>query len=270
MMRFVELVLLRLLLWGGLPLLLVVLAIGPGRVWKGVKRAWNWLWQRRLDPEEILAQVVRQHKDHVQSLQHALAQAETAEADILRNITRSEENLVALEKESGEAAQRNDDLGARASLYKLNLERLALNNFKEQLQKQRQLIEESRRRLYELDLQLRQYEVGRSILLSQLAEAKTAEQQYQIANQFDPFSAVANWQKAEGLVEEKAASARAAERVHKDIAELEALGSEVDPAVLEAQLAELKAKLQHPIPIEHVAPEENGEHPRGRQTETNS
>ena len=30
------------------------------------------------------------------------------------------------------------------------------------------------------------------------AEAQTLEQQYAIANNFDPFSAIANWQQAEG------------------------------------------------------------------------
>ena len=54
-------VLLRVLLWAGLPLLLVVLGIGPRRVWGGMKKAWAWLWQRRLDPEEVLTRVVQGH-----------------------------------------------------------------------------------------------------------------------------------------------------------------------------------------------------------------
>src|SRR5262249_47271727 len=104
---------------------------------------------------------------------------------------------------------------------------------------------ESRRRLYLVELQLRQYEVGRSILLSQLAEAQTVEQQYAIANNFDPFSAVANWQQAEGMVQEKALTARAAEQVYTDIAEIPLAGQpvQVDSAALDAQLAELKASL---------------------------
>jgi phage shock protein A len=232
----------------GLPLLLVVLAIGPGRVWNAVKRGWRWLWEKKDDPEKILTQVVRQHKEHVAAVQEALAQAETAEADILRNLRTSEQNIVALETEAGAMAARGDDLGARATLYKLNLERVALSNFQEQLDRIRRHIDESRRRLYLLELQLRQYEVGRSILLSQLAEAKTVEQQYAIANQFDPFSAVANWQRAEGMVEEQALLARAAERVHADTTELTGGGSPapVDPAVLEAQLAALKDQLSNP------------------------
>jgi len=66
-------------------------------------------------------------------------------------------------------------------------------------------------------LQLRQYEVGRELLLAQLAEAKSVEQQYRIASEFDPFSAVANWKKAENMVEEKQISARVIGRVEADL-----------------------------------------------------
>jgi hypothetical protein len=83
-----------------------------------------------------------------------------------------------------------------------------------------QHITEARRRLYLWELQLRQYEVGKSILLSQLAEAKSVQQQYAIASNFDPFSAVANWKRAEGVVQEKAQNARAAEQVFADLAEM--------------------------------------------------
>ena len=91
-----------------------------------------------------------------------------------------------------------------------------MENFSVQLKRQRELIEDSRRRLYELELQLRQYEVGRNILLSQLAAAEKVEQQYAIARQFDPFNAVANWQRAEGLVQQKSLNAKAIERVYAD------------------------------------------------------
>jgi phage shock protein A len=136
-------------------------------------------------------------------------------------------------------------LGARAALYKLTLERLAVSSFQEQLKRQKEHIGEARRRLYLLELQLRQYEVGRSILLSQLAEAKTVEQQYAIANNFDPFSAVAHWQQAEGMVQQKALSARAAELVYSDVAEMPLAGqpAQVDPHALDDQLATLKAQL---------------------------
>src|SRR5262249_48161160 len=93
-------------------------------------------------------------------------------------------------------------------------------------------------------LQLRQYEVGRTILLAQLAEAKTAEQQYALASQFDPYSAVAAWVRAEDDVKQAAREARAAERVYTDTADLP-LNSEpvrIDPPLLDRQLAELKAQ----------------------------
>jgi phage shock protein A len=59
--------------------------------------------------------------------------------------------------------------------------------------------------------------VGRELLLAQLAEAKTVEQQYRIASEFDPFSAVGNWKQAENMVEEKQISARAIGRVEADL-----------------------------------------------------
>jgi hypothetical protein len=130
----------------------------------------------------------------------------------------------------------------------LNLERAAMENFDVQLKRQRELIEDSRRRLYELELQLRQYEVGRNILLSQLAAAEKVEQQYAIARQFDPFNAVANWQQAEGLVQQKSLNAKAIERVYADTADvshaatLSAQSLSVDPAALEAELARLRSQ----------------------------
>jgi hypothetical protein len=98
---------------------------------------------------------------------------------------------------------------------------------------------------------LRQYEVGRSILLSQLAEAKSVEQQYAIATNFDPFNAIANWQQAEGLVQEKALNARAFEQVYADLAEMPLAGqpAQVDHAALDAQLAALKARIIKTDPI---------------------
>jgi len=245
--RIFLLVVLRLLLWGGLPLILAVLAVGPSRVRRALKGGWNWLFRKRMEPEEILTQVVQQHTDHVAKVKQALAQAESAEIDIQVNIEQSDKNVATLEEEARRLATRDDVLGARGALYKLNLERLALDNFRQQLERQRVLVNESRRRLYLLELQLRQYEVGRSILLSQLAEAEKVEQQYEIARQFDPFNAVADWQKAEGLVLEKSLNARAMERVYVDTAEL-AIGAQpgqVDPAVIEEQLAKLRAGASH-------------------------
>jgi phage shock protein A len=244
-MGFLEVVVLRLVFWVGLPLLLVILVVGPARVSGWARKAWGWLSTKRLDPEEILTEVVQAHEKRIAGLRKALTRSEAAETDITRNARKSEENIAALEKEAAAHAARADDLGARAALYKLNMERLAVKSFQEQLERQRQHIVEARRRLYLLELQLRQYEVGRSILLSQLAEAQTVEQQYAIANNFDPFSAVANWQQAEGMVQEKAQNARAFEQVYTDIAEIPLAGqpAPVDPAALDQQLAELKARL---------------------------
>lgn len=246
-MRYFELLLLRLVLWIGLPLLLVVLAVGPARVWGVCRRSWSWLFEKRLDPQDVLTQIVRQHEQHVAALRKALAQAEAADGDICRNLRKSEDNIATFEQEARKLAERGDDLGARAALYKVNLERLAVESFGEQRDRQREHIGEARRRLYLHELQLRQYEVGRSILLSQLAEAKTVEQQYAIASHFDPFSAIANWQQAEGVVQEKALNARAVEQVYADTADMPLAGqpAQVDPATLDAQLAQLKNTIGH-------------------------
>lgn len=247
-MRFLELILLRLVMWGILPVLLVVLVVGPGRVRSAWRRCWKWLWERRLDPQAVLTRVVRQHEAHVTAMRQALAQAEATEAEIDRNARKSAENLAAFEKEAQRLAESGDDLGARAALYKLNLEQQAVAAFRDQGERQRQHIAEARRRLYQIELQLRQYEVGRSILLGQLAEARSVEQQWAIIHHFDPFQAVANWQKAEWLVQEKASNARAVEQVYADTVDVPA-GSPpaaVESAALDAQLAELKARLRQP------------------------
>jgi phage shock protein A len=242
-MRFFELLLVRSVLLVGLPLLLVLLAVGPKRFWKSVKRGWTWLWQKRLDPEEILTQVVDQYETLVASMRDVLAQSEIAEKDLLENIATSEKNVAALKAEAKELAAAEDETGARAALYKLNLEQQAMLGFRNQLDQLRGQISESRKRLFLVELQLRQYEVGRSILLTQLAEAKGVEQQYAIASNFDPFNAVADWQRAEGMVHEKALVARAKERVHADTSEPAGgnAAPDIDPAALEAKLAELRA-----------------------------
>lgn len=231
----------RLILWIGLPLLLVMLLVGPDRVKEMFRRGWALLFSRRLEPAVLLGQVVRQHVEHVASVKRALAQAEAAEREIDRNLQASKANITLLEKEARDQVTAGDELGAKAALYKLNLERLAANSFQEQRTRQHESIADSRKRLYMLELQLRQYEVGRTVLLSQLEQAKTLEQQYDIANEFDPFNAVANWRQAEGLVHEKALNAHAKERVFADTSESgghELL--EIDAPMLEAQLNELR------------------------------
>jgi phage shock protein A len=268
-MRFIELMVLRTILWVGLPLLLVTLAIGPKRLWRNLKMGWRWLWARQLEPEEILSQVVKQHEELVQGVNHVITQSEAAEAEIQRNIEEGERNVAAMEEECRVLAERQDDEAAREVLFKLNLEKRAIDNFRQQLEKQRHVIAESRRRRFLLELQLRQYEVGRSILLSQLAEAKGVEQQYAIASQFDPFNAVADWQRAEDMVEEKSLLARARERVQADIAEAaaNATPTEMDPALLDAQLAELRSRLN--ANAGHADPDEPDEAPPEKPRQMN-
>lgn len=244
-MRLVELMLLRLVMWVGIPLLLVVLAVGPARVRRALQRVRTWLFERRLDPGEVLSRIVKQHEDHVAALIEALAQARATEREIVQNIQQSEQSIVALEKEAGDRLAQDDELGARAALCKLNMEKQAVENFQHHRERQQNHIADARRRLYQIELQLRQYKVGRSILLSQLAEARTVEQQLAIANHFDPFSAVANWQKAQGIVQEKSLNARAVEQVYADTPDLTVGGAATpDPEALERQLADLKRQLQ--------------------------
>jgi phage shock protein A len=242
-MGFLEVVVLRLVFWVGLPLGLLIFAVGPQRLLEIAEGVWRWVWSARLNPESVLTKVLRSHTERIKGLRVVLARTEAAEAQLVQNIEKSHKSVSVLQAEAQDQAIRGDDLGARAALYKLNLERLATRSFEEQLVKQRAHVTDLRRRLYLLELQLRQYEVGRSILLSELAEAQTVEQQYAIANNFDPFSAVANWQQAEGLVQEKAENARVIEQVYADVAEIPLAHepAQVDPAALDAQLAELKA-----------------------------
>jgi len=240
-----DLLLLRVLTWVVAPLVLLALAIGPGRTWHFFRRMWAWVNDRRHEPTEVLNRVVREHEKGIRQLKDALHQGETAQTDILRQLRKGEENLLALQREAEHLVGSGDDLGARAALYKLNLERLAVQGFKEQLAQQRERIDQARRRLHLLELQLRQYEVGRSILLAQLAEARTVEQQYALASQFDPFSAVAAWNRAEGTVHQASQNARAVEKVFSDTPDLP-LNSEpvrIEPELLDLQLAELKERL---------------------------
>jgi phage shock protein A len=243
-MGFVEYFLLRLLLWLGLLSALLALAVGPRKLRSSIKRLWSIAFRKRLDPEEILTNVVLQHEQHVKAVREAVGKAETAEAALRANLKQSEEHVPVLEAEAKRLASEGDELGARAALYKKQLEQSAIVNFREQLERHCGMIAESRHRLFMLELQLRQYEVGRSILLSQLAQAEKTEEQYAIARQFDPFNAVANWQQAEGLVLEKSLNARAKERVYVDTTDMDVSypTSAIDPAVLEAQLADLRAQ----------------------------
>lgn len=257
--RLFEVLILRGLLYVGLPLLLVLLAFGPSRCWGAVRRLWGRLWQRRQEPVEVLGQVVKQYKAMVATLNQTLARARSVQGSLERNISKSEENLAALDAEARQAARQGDDLEAKAVLFKINLEKQALASFREQKARHARQVDELRRNLYAVELQLRQYEVGRELLLSQLAEAKTVEQQYRIASEFDPFSAVASWRQAENMVEEKQLSARAIGRVEADLREAlrvdgpagaageagsEARPAAVDPQLLETQLQDLKRTIR--------------------------
>jgi hypothetical protein len=244
-MPLLEILVFRLVAWVGLPLLLVVLVAGPTRVRGWFSAAWSWLFERRLEPGEVFDRVVRTHQAQVEALSAAIAQAEETQAELSKNATQSEKAVARLGRESNEAAI-TDDVEARAALYKLNLERMALESFRREAERLRVRVIEAKRRLYLLQLQLRQFEVGRSILLAQLAEARTVEQQYALANQFDPFNAVAEWRKAEGLVHDAARGAAAADRALADTAALPLAGPApaIDPAALDAQMAELIASLK--------------------------
>ena len=55
-MGFLVAVVLRLFLWVGLPIALIVLLIGPSRVRRWLGQFWSWLWMQRQDPETILTQ----------------------------------------------------------------------------------------------------------------------------------------------------------------------------------------------------------------------
>src|SRR5437763_17154562 len=121
-----ELLLLRLLVWVGLPVLLVVVAVGPGRAWGQVRRLWAWIEDRRHEPTEVLNRVVQEHQKNIKLVRDMLAQAESAQGETLRNVRRSEESITSLEREARTAVGGDDELGARAARYTLNLERLAI------------------------------------------------------------------------------------------------------------------------------------------------
>src|SRR4051794_15413860 len=117
-MPFVEFFLLRLLLWVGLLSALVALAIGPRKLRSSIKRLWSIMFRERLDPEEILTNVVLQHEQHVKAVREALGKAEVAETALRANLKLSEEHVPLLEAEATRLASAGDELGARAALYK--------------------------------------------------------------------------------------------------------------------------------------------------------
>jgi phage shock protein A len=245
-MPFIEQLLFRSLFWVILPFFVLVLIVGPARCAHGWRRLKSWLFDTRQEPAAVLNRVVSGLEKSIWDLKQILQQAETTRADIVKNMERCQQYVPLLEAEASQLVVQGDDFGARATLSKLNLEHMAIEGFQRQLHQQQDRITQTRRRLHQMELQLRQYEVGRSILLAHLAEAKSLEQQYALANQFDPFSAIAAWQKAEGQVNEAAQQARAAERVLNDTNDgpLNGRPLRVDPALVDAQLSDLKTKVK--------------------------
>ena len=75
-----EVALLRLLVWGVAPLLLVAVAVGPSRSWRVFRRVWAWVDDRRHEPTEVLNRVVREHEKNIHQLKDVLSQTETAQA----------------------------------------------------------------------------------------------------------------------------------------------------------------------------------------------
>lgn len=237
----------RLVLWVVLPVILIVLAVGPRRVSAWFRGVWEWVWESKLAPAEVLNRVVWEHQNRIRRLGEVVQQSEQTLREIQQNIKKCEENIASLESEARIALQREEENEARAALSKQSLERQAILGFSEQLKHHKERITAARRRLHLLELQLRQYEVGRSILLDQLAEARTVEQQYALANQFDPQGTIAEWQRTEGNVQEASEHARAAEQVLVDTADLPLNAEPVrmDPAELEAHLARLREQVKN-------------------------
>ena len=121
----VEVVFIR-LFWVASFLALIALAVGPARTWSFLRRLWAWVDDRRHEPTVVLTRVVREHEKNIHQLKDVLVQSELAQAEILRNMRKSADNLTALEREAKTMAGADDDLSARAALYKLNLERLPI------------------------------------------------------------------------------------------------------------------------------------------------
>ena len=99
-MGIIDRLLVRFILWFGLPVLLLLLVVGPRKLWRRLQFGWHWLFQRRLQPEELLAHALRQLQDHIAAVRRALAQAEATEAELRDNVRKSEQNMTSLEAEA--------------------------------------------------------------------------------------------------------------------------------------------------------------------------
>ena len=112
-MGFLEVIVVRSLLWIVLPAALVVLVIGPRRVGRWLVRSWNWLWCQRLEPEAILTRVVRDHEKRIVAVRGALARSEAAERDIVTNMKKCRDNIASLQDEARGHVTHADDPGAQ-------------------------------------------------------------------------------------------------------------------------------------------------------------
>lgn len=245
MFYFFVVVLLRLIVWVGIPIFLLFVLVGPSRFGRGFGQFWNWLINNRHDPAAVIQRVVQQYEKQVGVMRTALHQAESTLAQIRKSIQTSDRNICEQEQEARRSVKVGDEDSARAALARRQLEELARKTFEAQRNHEQQRVTHIRRRLHLLELQLRQYEVGRSILLSKLAEARTVQEQYTLANHFDPFSAVAQWEQVEGTVKDEAEHARVIEQVLSDTAHmpLNQHHAHLDPNVIEMQLASLKDEM---------------------------
>ena len=71
-----------------------------------------------MEPEQILASVVKQQQEHIDALRTALVRADATEVSIVRNMRTSEEHIARREQEARTLAERGDDTGAKAALYR--------------------------------------------------------------------------------------------------------------------------------------------------------
>jgi len=231
--QFVELVVLRLVLLVGLPLVACVLIFGPARVEQSLVRAWNWFWGRRYEPERLLRLTVRQQEQLVASRRLQAQRAEAMLADSTAVLQKSETDIANLDKKAERLALTGDDLGARAALLKLHLERYQAAKLLEQWRVAQHKNAEIRRELYGAELQLRQYEVGRELFLSQAADLRTIKEQLAMARDFDPFHSIADWRTTRAS--DGALSVPAS-------VSLALPPAEPDPELIEQQLLNLKSK----------------------------
>jgi chromosome segregation ATPase len=222
-MPIVEQFLLHLFLWVVLPLLLIAVLAGPKRTKRFLERFWFNMTTSAQNPALVMERVVKEHEANIRSLKDVLRQAEGIQQEIAKNLRQCEEAMPALEKEAKELVAKGDDLGARAALSRLHLERRAAEGFRAQKAEEEARITQARRRLHLLELQLRQFELNRRILLNQLAEA---------------------WMRTEGMVAEERDAARILDQLYAQTTDLPAGGQPalIDPEMVEADLARLKAE----------------------------